>query len=61
MEEILQWYSDRKETMMRALALVLISPDHESAVNAAKQAFAELDYTDPFAPTESHEEVRKAS
>lgn len=65
MESYAQWCSERKEIMMRALALVLISPDHDSAVQAAKNAFAELaDHYDPFAPTDvvqATEEVRIAS
>jgi hypothetical protein len=65
METYAKWCSDRKAILTRALALVLISPDHESAINAAKDAFAQLaDHTDPFAPVEvvqATEEARKAS
>lgn len=50
--------------LKRALAKVLISPSHEDARNAAKEAFATVALNDPFAPTETvqaAEEVRKAS
>lgn len=40
----------------RALALVLISPNHEAAVQASKEAFAKMEVNCPFKSEEAKKE-----
>jgi hypothetical protein len=50
--------------LIRAMALVLISPNHETAIQAAKEAFAQMEVNDPFKPVEvgqDTEEVKEVA
>jgi hypothetical protein len=51
---------DEQLMLVRQLALVLISPNHEAAVQASKEAFATLELTDPFKPVEVVQATEKA-
>ena len=56
--------TDKIGMLVRYMATVQYSPNHEAAIQASKDAFAILDANDPFAPTEAiqtTEEARRAS
>lgn len=64
LENMMKYYSERNAILVNQMSMVRNSKDHESAVNAAKEAFKLLDEQcgDPFAPDPIQilEGVRKA-